>query len=225
MERADSSVINNNNSSSNNQEQVSSNTFPSYCPPEQFGIVEPGIYRSNMFDSSNFGFLKTLQLKSVILLSFELPTREIMQFMEENKIKLWHIGALVHGKGFSGSGHHNGRRYHGSGTDTARNISSWRPISDEIVKETIEKMLDSAVHPVMICCTMGTHETGAVIGCLRKLMGWNLNSIVAEYRSFAGNRSRYIIEQFIELFDLDLITLPSMAKLPEWIAGTRLDDS
>lgn len=45
-----------------------------------------------------------------------------------------------------------------------------------------------------------------------------------EYRSFAGNRSRYAIEQvilnksylfqFIELFDSDLVVLPK--NLPEW---------
>jgi tyrosine-protein phosphatase SIW14 len=57
-------------------------------------------------------------------------------------------------------------------------------------------------------------ETGALVGCLRKLQGWNYNSIVVEYRSFAGSKSRYPIEQFIELFDTDLVVLPS--NLPQW---------
>ncbi|ORX63430.1 hypothetical protein K493DRAFT_250082, partial [Basidiobolus meristosporus CBS 931.73] len=34
------------------------------------------------------------------------------------------------------------------------------------------------------------------------------------YRSYSGNKARYINEQFIELFDMDLVTLP--AELPEW---------
>jgi len=76
---------------------------------------------------------------------------------------------------------------------------------------------------------------------LRKLQNWNFSSIVAEvkniienfgnsiiftiikngvlfylikYRSYAGNKVRYVNEQFIELFDMDLITLPH--NLPSW---------
>jgi tyrosine-protein phosphatase SIW14 len=46
------------------------------------------------------------------------------------------------------------------------------------------------------------------------MQDWNFNSIVVEYRTFAGNKSRYQIEQFIELFDTDLVVWPS--NLPGW---------
>jgi hypothetical protein len=46
------------------------------------------------------------------------------------------------------------------------------------------------------------------IGCFRKLLNWDFNSIITEYRSFAGSKSRYGNEQFIELFDLDLVCIP-----------------
>jgi hypothetical protein len=36
-----------------------------------------------------------------------------------------------------------------------------------------------------------------------------------QYRSFAGTKSRHVNEQFIELFDLDLVTLPY--NLPTWL--------
>ncbi|ORY35197.1 hypothetical protein BCR33DRAFT_664638, partial [Rhizoclosmatium globosum] len=66
-------------------------------------------------------------------------------------------------------------------------------------------------------CTSGIHETGAFVGCLRKYLGWNFNSIVVEYRCFAGSKSRYLIGQFIELFDVDLVTLPrDVSVLPFW---------
>lgn len=69
------------------------------------------------------------------------------------------------------------------------------------------------------------------MGCLRKLEGWNFSSIVTEvikitvinissindefqYRAYAGSKARYVNEQFIELFDLDLVTLP--LHLPPW---------
>ncbi|EIE77595.1 hypothetical protein RO3G_02299 [Rhizopus delemar RA 99-880] len=63
-------------------------------------------------------------------------------------------------------------------------------------------------------CTSGIHETGTLVGCLRKLEGWNFSSIVTEYRAYAGSKARYVNEQFIELFDLDLVTLP--LHLPPW---------
>jgi len=78
----------------------------------------------------------------------------------------------------------------------------------------MELVLDVGTHPVMIMCTSGIHETGTFVGCLRRLQGWSFSSILAEYHSYASSRARHMNEQFIELFDLDLVTLP--ANLPEW---------
>lgn len=36
-----------------------------------------------------------------------------------------------------------------------------------------------------------------------------------KYRAYAGTKARYVNEQFIELFDLDLVTLPP--NLPDWL--------
>ena len=77
-------------------------------------------------------------------------------------------------------------------------------------------------------CSSGIHQTGALVGCLRKLQYWNLTSILVEvsffieikyllcqYKSYACHRStRFGDEQFIELFDVDLVTLPK--NLPQW---------
>jgi len=52
------------------------------------------------------------------------------------------------------------------------------------------------------------------MGCLRRLQHWNFSSIIVEYRAYAGNKARYVNEQFIELFDIDWITLPE--SLPTW---------
>ncbi len=54
-----------------------------WTPPEAFGIVQQGIYRSNLPQPQNFGFLKTLQLKTVLVLSPERPTRNFCLFLEE----------------------------------------------------------------------------------------------------------------------------------------------
>ena len=59
---------------------------------------------------------------------------------------------------------------------------------------------------------------GAVVGCLRKIQGWHLSSIFEEYRRFAGSKVRLQNEQFIELFDTDLVTIP--ANPPSWVRNS-----
>ncbi|KAJ1985416.1 hypothetical protein H4R34_000070 [Dimargaris verticillata] len=148
-----------------------------FVPPEAFGTVEEGIYRSSDdITSINCPFLKNLGLSHILFLSNEVPSRVITKFVEDEGIRLVLLG--------------------------------WKPVSEELIKEGLEMVLDSKYHPILVMCTTGLHETGTFIGCLRKLQHWNFNSIVFEYRSFAGKRSRYYIEQFIELFDTDLINIP-----------------
>ncbi|KAL1920668.1 uncharacterized protein VTP21DRAFT_1045 [Calcarisporiella thermophila] len=165
-------------------------------PPEQFGIVEKGIYRSDMLQQTHFAFIRSLHLKTVVALSPESPSRAIINFLQENKIKLVHLGLRA----------------------WKPNLG-WRPVSEELIKEGLELVLDFEHHPILVMCTSGIHETGTFIGCLRKLQGWNFNSIVGEYRSYAGSKARYVNEQFIELFDLDLVTLPR--TLPPWLVEQR----
>ncbi len=87
--------------------------------------------------------------------------------------------------------------------------TSWKHCSEKLVKETLELLLDRRSHPILVMCSSGIHLTGTVIGCLRRLQCWALSSILDEYDSFAHARSRYADRQFIELFDTDLICLPS----------------
>jgi len=54
----------------------------------------------------------------------------------------------------------------------------------------------------------GRSRAGTVVGCLRKLQRWNLSSIFEEYRRYAGSKVRLLNEQFIELFDTDLVRIP-----------------
>jgi len=78
--------------------------------------------------------------------------------------------------------------------------------------------LDRTNHPVLIMDTSGIQETGVLVGCLRRMQRWDFASILVEYRSFAGARSRVVNERFIEMFDTDLTTLPPAEKLPFFFA-------
>ncbi|CAO3677044.1 unnamed protein product [Rhizopus microsporus] len=55
---------------------MGTNALSFLCPPEQFGIVEPGIYRSDMIQQANFTFLKQFGFKTLVMLSPELPNRK-----------------------------------------------------------------------------------------------------------------------------------------------------
>ncbi|KAE8226315.1 hypothetical protein CF319_g1072 [Tilletia indica] len=91
-------------------------------------------------------------------------------------------------------------------------------ISERMVKDGLEIILDKQNHPVMIMDTSGIQETGVLVGCLRRMQRWDFASILVEYRSFAGTRSRVVNERFIEMYDTDLTTLPPMHDLPPFFA-------
>lgn len=160
-------------------------------PPPAFGIVEPNVFRSASFSEANFSFITTLNLKSVVHLSSEMLVRDVRNFMDQQSITLKHLGLT-----------------------TWQPDRTWNPVNDDLVKLALEFILNADHHPVLVSCTSGIQETGAVVGCLRRLQQWNLTSVVDEYRRYAGSRAKYVTEQFIELFDLDLVSLPP--RLPEW---------
>lgn len=101
-------------------------------PPEQFGIVEPGIYRSDMLQQPHFTYLKQFGFKTLIMLSPELPNRVTSNFIEEGDIKLVHVGMA---------------------TWKPTQPSTWRPVSEELIKEGLELILDVETHPILIMCT------------------------------------------------------------------------
>lgn len=63
-------------------------TLPSYNPPLFFEIVEDQVYRSNKCDASSFPFLATLQLNTVVYLSYDDLTRELVDFFKEKDINV-----------------------------------------------------------------------------------------------------------------------------------------
>ncbi|KAJ3339189.1 tyrosine-protein phosphatase required for protection against superoxide stress (By similarity), partial [Kappamyces sp. JEL0680] len=136
----------------------------------------------------NFPFLETLGLKKILFLAPEDPSQRysrsaharFLNFVDDQDIELHHLG------------------YN-------QIANAWDPISEEVVLEALELILNPKHYPLMVMCNQGRHRTGTVIGCLRKLQRWNLTSIFEEYRRFAGPKVRVLSEQFIELFDIELV--------------------
>jgi hypothetical protein len=55
------------------------------------------------------------------------------------------------------------------------------------------------------------------------VQNWSLTAILDEYRAFAGSKGRITHEQYIEFFDVDLVTLPAEdGRLPAWFEDYNL---
>lgn len=76
---------------------LSYGTLPSYNPPLFFEIVEDQVYRSNKCDASSFPFLATLQLNTVVYLSYDDLTRELVDFFKEKDINVvrWRLVVVL----------------------------------------------------------------------------------------------------------------------------------
>ena len=145
-------------------------------PPERFGVVEGQLYRSSVFQPVNFTFISTLKLKTIVHLSPEVTLRAVRNFIEDNDIRLVHLGINWQS-------------------------TPWKPVSQELVKEAIEIALDVKNYPLMLMCTSGVHQTGTVVGCLRKMQHRSFTSVIDEMRSFAfPAHTRYANETFIDFF-------------------------
>eukprot|EP00656_Telonema_subtile_P048990 TRINITY_DN5998_c0_g2_i1.p1 TRINITY_DN5998_c0_g2~~TRINITY_DN5998_c0_g2_i1.p1 ORF type:complete len:177 (+),score=44.70 TRINITY_DN5998_c0_g2_i1:147-677(+) len=153
-------------------------------PPFNFGYVEEDLYRCGLPIDLNFPFLEKLRLKTIIYLASEPPSQQFVNFVEDQEIELESLEIGSRG-------------------------TSTKPISEETILQGLSLVLNKDKYPICVMDTQGRHRVGTLIGCLRKLQRWTLTAILEEYRRFAGSKVRLANEQFIELFDLDLVSLPN----------------
>lgn len=184
-------------------------------PPSNFGQVEQGLYRSALPTPRNFAFVRALNISTAIILTEEKPLRSVSDFFMEHRVRVAHTGR-TNWLGHVGKG--------GGATGGGTTGNSWKPVEDDVVKDTLELMLDGRNYPILVCDVSGVHDVGVVVACLRRLQKWNLNSVVHEYRSFITTtvKNRIVDELFIELFDIDLVSLPALADMPIWFARSAL---
>ncbi|XP_043722722.1 tyrosine-protein phosphatase DSP3-like [Telopea speciosissima] len=146
-------------------------------PPSNFSMVERGIYRSGCPNESNFGFLESLNLRSIIYLCPEPYPEVNSEFLRSQNIKLFQFG--IDG-----------------------NKEPFVTNPKDAITEALKVLLDVRNHPVLIHCKRGKHRTGSLVGCLRKLQNWCLSSVFEEYQRFAGVKARVSDMRFIEMFDV-----------------------
>lgn len=149
-------------------------------PPTNFSAVEDNcIYRSGFPQPSNFPFLKSLNLRSIIYLCPEPYPEQNLGFLRINNIKLFQFGI--------------------DGTKEQSAMSS------SAITEALKVIIDVRNHPVLIHCKRGKHRTGCLVGCLRKLQNWCMSAVVEEYKHFAGTKWRETDLKFLEKYDVSRI--------------------
>ncbi|CAN6803949.1 hypothetical protein HID58_062783 [Brassica napus] len=187
--------------------EVSTGDELSLLPPLNFAMVDNGIFRSGFPDSTNFSFLKTLGLRSIISLCPEAYPENNMQFLKFNGIKLFQFG--IKGSkclpGLENEVWLHLRKHQKEGSYTNGNSKTTEPfvnISDYKIREALKVLLDEKNHPLLIHCNRGKHRTGCLVGCMRKLQKWCLTSIFDEYKRFAAAKARISDQMFMDLFDV-----------------------
>ncbi|KAL8171840.1 hypothetical protein V2J09_023644 [Rumex salicifolius] len=147
-------------------------------PPINFSMVEDGVYRSGFPKACNFGFIETLNLKSIIYLCPDPYPEEHCKFLESHNIKLYQFAIK------------------GKKETTAEGIP------EEVITKALKVLIDVRNRPVLIHCKQGKHRTGSLVGCLRKVQNWCLPSVIDEYKHFAGAKARTNDINFMEVYDI-----------------------
>mmetsp|Transcript_6805 Transcript_6805/g.8643 ORF Transcript_6805/g.8643 Transcript_6805/m.8643 type:complete len:197 (-) Transcript_6805:283-873(-) len=166
-------------------------------PPLNFCPVEKQLYRSGQPSIINQSFLQDLNLKTILWLASEEPQEDFLDYCSMNQIAIEFVGLM------------NEYSY--------QNVNPWDALSEETIKKALELICNKENYPLLVCCGMGRHRTGTVIGCLRRLQGWNLASVSEEYRRFTGSRGgRIMVELLIESFDINSVQIDP-TKVPDWL--------
>ncbi|KAL8793342.1 MAG: hypothetical protein Q9195_004020 [Heterodermia aff. obscurata] len=161
-----------------------------------FGVVAPGIYRSSFPQPCNLDHLQSLKLKTIITMVDEPYSPESTNFVKTNGIVHLRIPIKAH-----------------------KSFERINPL-DKIAEVQLV-LKDTSRHPVLIHCNKGKHRTGCMIATYRKLNNEPEDSIIKEYRHFAGAKARPWDEHYITHLDVPTLT-ESMRVGPSSLAGTLL---
>ncbi|KAH7040225.1 protein-tyrosine phosphatase, partial [Microdochium trichocladiopsis] len=131
--------------------------------PINFGVIEPGLYRSGYPQAQDYPFIKSLNIKTIVtLVSKEMP-EGYQSFMDANGISH---------KVFDMAG-------------TKKQV-----IDLDMMQAILEVVADNNNYPLLIHCNHGKHRTGCVVGLIRKASQWDVPAILSEYTHYASPKVR-----------------------------------
>ncbi|PWN52765.1 hypothetical protein IE53DRAFT_384776 [Violaceomyces palustris] len=158
--------------------QIQSQPQSVVVPPLNFDMVAKGVYRSGHPNERNFGFLRGLELKSIMYLASDDYRPNMARFAMEEGIRVFHYSVNMNKE-----------------PNTEMNAQD--------VASALSTVLDRRNLPMLIHCNKGKYRVGCLVGILRRLQGWSHTNIFEEYQRFAG--SKIADMEFIEVFDLSTV--------------------
>eukprot|EP00244_Chara_vulgaris_P007410 TRINITY_DN2773_c0_g1_i1.p1 TRINITY_DN2773_c0_g1~~TRINITY_DN2773_c0_g1_i1.p1 ORF type:complete len:236 (-),score=20.69 TRINITY_DN2773_c0_g1_i1:404-1111(-) len=158
-------------------------------PPFRYALVEEGFYRGAYPTLKNFRFLRRLHLKTMISLTPEPPSKDLREFCQAESITSRHF--------------------------YVEKFQDVVPLTTAKVIQILQIIIRPENLPLYLHCLDGTHVTGVVVMCFRKLQSWNLSSGTAECAKFQkeGEITREE-SQFVESFRGE-INIPPV--IPQWL--------
>lgn len=172
------------------QSQSTDYTAPFNGRPHNFGVVIPGVYRSSFPRSHDFEYLKGLGLKTIVtLVKKDELDHDLETFVQREGIRQ----VVFNMKG-----------------------TKKEAIPLGTMKAILSIVLDKSNYPLLIHCNHGKHRTGCVVGVVRKIAGWNAESVVAEYKSYAEPKARECDVNYLDDFQISSLgisnPIPNMTK-------------
>jgi hypothetical protein len=142
--------------------------------PEGYGVIEAGLFRCHSIEPANAESVRTLKLKVIVSISADRPSKFLRTFAHENGTELIHLAL-----------------------QPWRSSFDWNLLGREMLQDALTYVLDKRNHPLIV-----VDGTNAFAGVLRKIQHWNYAAIVSEYRAYAGSRTHYMTEIFLEMLDV-----------------------
>ncbi|KAE9377774.1 hypothetical protein N431DRAFT_329579 [Stipitochalara longipes BDJ] len=148
--------------------------------PVNFGVVLPGsIFRSSYPSEEDYEYLDTLGLKTILSLVKKDPFPDhFASFMQRNDIRHYVIDM--------------------QGTKKVE-------IPEAIMHAIMKVVLDDSNYPMLVHCNHGKHRTGCAVAVLRHVTGWNLDSVLEEYRGYAEPKVRECDVTYIQEYQVSTL--------------------
>ena len=194
-----------------------SRSSPLYTTPLQFQIIEPRLYRGLYPTEENLDFLKTLELKTIIIVlpegfDISVETPYYSDFITKNNITLHQFQGDIKWKKKDKDKSKDKAKAKEKDKDKDKKSKSKEKADDnvkrrdkavgisveEIVK-IIEIVADPNSYPIFIHDLTNESVTPLIVAIFRKLAYWNLVSIIDEFIAYSGNvnvHERKFIEEF-----------------------------
>lgn len=155
-----------------------------FDPPEGYCIVTESISRCGPISPNNLNFLSLYNYKTVLFISEDTQNQRVINYFQEKGVKTIRIGIYAQ-----------------------RSNLQWRTQLDELVKESLQYILDKDNYPIMISSTSTLHLC-TIIGCLRRIQGWSLCYVMDEFRRFTPEQPLSMYKNYVEMFDFDIVRIP-----------------